>query len=156
MINVFYEFQKQKENSVLLLIGQGEDEAVLKQQVKNLNIEEKVKFLGVRKDVNCLLQAFDLMVFPSLFEGLPVTLLEAQANGLPIYSANTVSVETKVNNNFKFLSLELSPKEWSDYILENLNNIKREDGALKSLKRKGFDIEDQIAEFIKLLEKEVI
>lgn len=153
LINVFNEFQKKHDNAVLLLVGQGEDELKLKQQVKNLNIEDKVRFLGVRSDVNCLLQSFDLMVFPSLFEGLSVALLETQATGLPVFAADTISIETKVNDNLKFLSLQQSPKEWADYISQNLDNLQRDENALLNLKNKGFNIEDQVEDFIKLLEK---
>ncbi|MBO5910204.1 MAG: glycosyltransferase, partial [Clostridia bacterium] len=134
-------------------IGQGEDEHAIKQQVKELAIEDKIKFLGVRNNVNKLLQGFDLMVFPSLFEGLSVALLEAQATGLPIYASDTISAETKVNDNFTFLSLTQSPAKWADYIYNNLSKITRDNKALNNLKSQGFDISAQVNNFVKLLQR---
>lgn len=66
----------------LFLIGNGELEKEIINRIRELNLENNVILLGVRKDVNELLQAFDLFVFPSLYEGLPVTLVEAQGAGL--------------------------------------------------------------------------
>jgi glycosyltransferase involved in cell wall biosynthesis len=152
LIEVFYEFQKKYSNCELQLVGQGEDEHAIKQQVKELAIEDKVKFLGVRNNVNELLQGFDLIVLPSLFEGLSVALLEAQATGLPIYASNTISTETKVNNNFTFLSLTQSPAEWANYIYNNISNITRDDNALNNLKQIGFDISTQVNNFVNLLQ----
>ena len=151
LINVFYELQKKVSNAVLLLVGQGEDEASLKQQIADLKLEDKVQFLGVRKDVDKLLQCMDLMIFPSLFEGLPVIMLESQASGLPIYASDTISTQTKINKNFKFLSLQLSAQDWANYIYNDLHNLDRDFDAIQNLKNSGFDIKEQVNEFTKLL-----
>lgn len=151
LLNVFYEIQKQRKDAILLLVGQGEDEQKLKQQAIDLGIEDNVRFLGLRKDVESLLLAFDLMIFPSLFEGLSVALLEAQATGLPIYAADTIAKQTKVNNNFKFLSLQSSPSEWATSILSDIAQLSRDASAHQNLKIQGFDINDQVQNFVELL-----
>ena len=154
LIDVFYEIQKQRNDAILLLIGQGEDENKVKQQVQQLGIENKVKFLGIRSDVNNLLQTFDLMIFPSLFEGLSVALLEAQATGMPIFAADTISPETKINDNFVFLPLNNLPKDWADYIVKELPDIYREKNACENLRKNGFDINTQIKNFIDLIKND--
>lgn len=151
LINVFNEFEKLHKDCELVLIGKGEDEEKIKNQINNLGIQNKVNFLGLTNEVHKYLQAFDLMVFPSLFEGLSVSLLEAQATGLPIYASNTVSSETKINSNLNFMSLNSSPKEWAQKIYNDLTILKREENSTKNLQENGFDIKSQVENFIKLI-----
>ena len=82
LIEVFAEVHKKNENSVLLLIGDGSLKDPIRQKVIVLNLEEYVFFLGQRDDVADLLQTMDVFVLPSLYEGFPVSIVEAQANGL--------------------------------------------------------------------------
>lgn len=93
LLDVFARVKKELPNSVLILAGDGLFKARIIEKIKALNLENDVKLLGVREDVNVLLQAFDLFVFPSLHEGLPVTLIEAQGSGLPCLIANTITKE---------------------------------------------------------------
>ena len=81
MIEIFKEIQTKKENAILLLVGTGELKEEIQNQVKELGLEEQVRFLGVRSDVDQIMKCFDVFLFPSLFEGLPVTMVEAQAAG---------------------------------------------------------------------------
>lgn len=83
LIEVFNELQKLETNAVLMLVGVGEKEPEIREQVKRLKLEEKVRFLGNRSDVNELYQAMDVFVLPSLFEGIPVVGIEAQFADLP-------------------------------------------------------------------------
>ena len=87
LIEIFKEIHDRNADAVLLLVGGGElDDSLkneIKQKVEDLGLTDCVQFLGVREDVNELMQAFDLFLLPSLFEGLPVTMVEAQASGLP-------------------------------------------------------------------------
>ena len=69
LIDIFYEINKINANTHLLLIGNGEDEEKIKAKVKELNLEDNVSFLGIRKDIKELMQTMDVFVFPSLFEG---------------------------------------------------------------------------------------
>lgn len=149
LINVFYELQKIIPNSMLLLVGDGEDVQIIKQQVEDLKIKAKVKFLGVRQDVNNIFMAMDCMVFPSLFEGLSVALLEAQGTGLPIFSSNTIAEQTKVNDNLKYLSLQIHAEEWAKFIARE--SMIREGNAISNLINHGFDITSQVVDFVELI-----
>ena len=82
LLEIFNELYKIDDSSVLLLAGMGEEEDKIKQKVKELNLDNVVRFLGVRNDVDNLMQVFDIFLFPSLYEGLPVTLIVAQSSGL--------------------------------------------------------------------------
>ncbi|MCP3029203.1 glycosyltransferase family 1 protein [Halobacillus sp. A5] len=93
ILEIFCRFLNTHENSVLLLAGDGTLRNTIEAKSKQLGIEDKVKFLGVREDVDELLQAFDLFLFPSLHEGLPVTLIEAQNAGLPCLITDTITKE---------------------------------------------------------------
>ena len=118
LLDVFYEFQKEHNNSVLLIVGDGEERDNIENQAKKLGISSKVIITGVRKDVNALLSAMDCFVFPSLKEGFPLTLVEAQASKLPCLISDSVTKSAKLNDNIAYLSLDESPKDWADKINE--------------------------------------
>ncbi|PKB44658.1 glycosyltransferase involved in cell wall biosynthesis [Cellulophaga sp. RHA19] len=120
ILNVFYEFKKIENDSILLLIGGGNNETI-KKQAQELGIFNDVMFLGVRSDVANLLQAIDLFLFPSTNEGLPVTLIEAQAAGLKVIASDEISTELKITDLISFLSLKESPKNWAKTIKRELN-----------------------------------
>lgn len=96
----------------------------IKNKVKELNLDDNVKFLGQRNDANELYQAFDVFLLPSLYEGLPVVGVEAQAAGLLCYLSDDMTKETKVLDITKFMSLNNTPEEWADNILDDVKNIK--------------------------------
>lgn len=114
LLQVFAEIKKKKPNSVLLLAGEGPLKNEIVDQVKNLGLEDSVKFLGNRKDINRLDQAFDVFILPSLFEGLGIVAVEAQAAGLPVLCSTGVSVDAKISPLFHFLSLDEAPTAWAD------------------------------------------
>ena len=122
LIKVFSSVVKSCPNAVLLLVGQGELMDDVKRQVKELNLEESVIMLGVRNDVPDLLNAMDLFVLPSRYEGLPVTLVEVQANGLHALASNSITKEMSVPESVDYLPLQKS--EWINrikYYIENKN-----------------------------------
>jgi len=126
LIYIFYEIYKLNNNAVLLLIGEGQLENYIKTKVKQLGIEEKVIFMGVKNNVNEYMCVMDAFVFPSLFEGLGIALIEAQVNGLPCFtSADVVPCEANVSDTLKYISLNDSPKEWANEILRS--GLKRND-----------------------------
>ncbi len=146
VINIFYEVQKMEDNAVLLLVGDTVDDESFfiecKKLVKELKLDEKVKFLGMRSDVPDLMQAMDCFLFPSQFEGLGIVAIEAQTAGLRCYLSDIIPEEVKITDLVNFISLNESPKTWADKILEN-RNYKRKDMTEK-IKANGYDIKTEI------------
>ena len=149
LLKVFAELIKKHSKCKLLLIGDGPLKKQIEEEIKALSIDNKVMILGVRDDIPELLQVMDFFVFPSIYEGLPVTLIEAQASGTYVLAANTISEEVKITNNFNFMSLNELPEFWAEKILQ----IKKENPIKKSTKylivKNGYDI---ISNSIKLKE----
>ena len=123
----------------LLLVGDGEIRKEMENKAVALGIRDKVLFTGVRADVDRLLQAMDVFVFPSLYEGLPVTMVEAQARGLPCLISEKVPLECILTKDLvEVVSLSVSPEEWANIILA-MRNIVYNDQHLEIAER-GFDI----------------
>lgn len=145
LIDIFYEIHKKNSDAVLLLVGGGELNDELKnqirQKVKNLGLEDAVQFLGVRDDVGDVMQAFDLFLLPSLFEGLPVTMVEAQASGLPCVISDKVPIQCDITGNVKVVKLEDNPKVWADEVLGFVDGFERED-TFDKISKAGFDIKE--------------
>ena len=118
IIDVFYEVQKIKEDSVLMLVGDGDLRHEIEQKVQDLGLSDKVIFTGVRSDVNDLMQGMDVFLFPSLYEGLPVTMVEAQASGLKCIISDKVPLECKMTENVVVVKLEESPQKWAKEVFK--------------------------------------
>ena len=142
LIDIFNEIYKKNNNSILLLAGQGPLMEDIKNKVKELNLDDNVKFLGQRNDANELYQAFDVFLLPSLYEGLPVVGVEAQASGLLCYLSDDMTKETKVLDITKFMSLNKMPEEWADNILDDVKKYKRIDTS-KEMTAKNFNIKEE-------------
>lgn len=125
----------------LVLVGDGKLREKLEEQVKNLGLSDKVSFLGVRADVNDLMQAMDIFVFPSLFEGLPVTMVEAQASGIPCVISDKVPEECIITEGLVTIKNLLdSSEEWANHILSK-REIPRVDRS-EEIRKCGFDIKE--------------
>lgn len=141
LLEVFAELIKRNKKYKLFLVGQGELENRLKEKVKKLNLEKNIRFLGLRNDVPELLQAMDVFLFPSLFEGLPVSLVEAQATGIQCVISDGVPAESiLVKENVKVISLKENAEQWANKILE-IKNFERKDVS-EIIKEKGYDIKE--------------
>ncbi|WP_296878376.1 glycosyltransferase family 1 protein [Thomasclavelia sp.] len=139
LLDVFKEILKIKNDVKLLLVGGGKDFNSIVEKAKLLNINKNIIFTGVRDNVNELMQAMDIFVFPSIYEGLPVTLIEAQANGLPIVKSNNVPDQCIITDNVYSMSLDQSPHEWAKKILDIASNFKRKDTSQQIIDN-GYDI----------------
>ena len=117
LIEVFAEVLKQKPDALLMLVGDGEKKSEIKEQIKSLGIEESVIFTGIRSDVPALLSAMDVFVFTSFYEGMPNTVIEAQATGLPCVIADTITEEAGITDLVVYLSLSVSPHEWANNVM---------------------------------------
>lgn len=125
LIDVFYEILKYRK-AKLVLIGTGPLQENVKKQVKDLQIEDDVYFLGIRNDVNCWMQAMDTFVFPSRWEGFGMVLIEGQASNLPMVVSKEVPRIVKVTDNIHFVDLKETVKGWSDLVLNSTINVNRE------------------------------
>lgn len=151
LIEVFKEIVQKEENSILLLIGEGNLEAQVKKQVKDFNLNEKVKFLGLRKDIPELLSVIDIFLFPSFYEGMPNTVIEAQTSGVPCLISNTITPESKITELVEFEDLKNSPEKWANHILD-MKNIKIErKNIVKVIEERGYDIKDCVNKFVKYI-----
>ncbi len=117
LIDIFYEYHQLNKDSVLCMCGDGELQGSVKEYVASKNLTDSVVFTGNIPNVNEYYQAFDIFVMPSLYEGLPVSGVEAQASGLPCLFADTITPEVALlKDRVAFLSLEQSPADWAQEI----------------------------------------
>lgn len=141
LLDIFAEIRKKEPNSMLILAGVGELMDAVKKKANKLGIENYVKFLGFRPDINELIQAMDLFLMPSLYEGFPVTAVEAQAAGLPCVLSGSITREAALLDETVYIDLKQPAEYWARQALAAVGKSKREDSA-KILKAKGFDIAD--------------
>lgn len=142
LIDIFNEIHKKNNDSLLLLAGQGPLMDEMKEKVHNLGLDDNVQFLGQRKDANELYQAFDLFLLPSLYEGLPLVGVEAQASGNLCYLSNDMTKEAKVLDSTKFMSLDNTAEEWANAILLDAKNYKKHN-TKEEVSKYGFNIEKE-------------
>lgn len=126
LLQIFASLVKLKSESRLVLVGDGPLRSKIEQEVEKLGIKDKVLILGVRTDIPELYQLFDVFVFPSFYEGLPVTLIEAQAAGLNTLASDTITKEVQLTSNIHFLPIEETPEIWANKIME-LSSYLRQD-----------------------------
>lgn len=142
LIDVFCKIHQKSPEAVLLLIGGDKGEGVLekiKERVHRLGLEQSVIFYGNTGHVNELYQAMDCFVFPSLFEGLGIVAIEAQAAGLKTLCSDGVPQATKITNLLEYMPLKESPERWAEKILSYNNGYERKDMS-EEIKRAGYDI----------------
>ncbi len=142
LLKIFSELQKKYENSKLIIVGKDNMNGKIQQEAKKLKIENNILFLGSRSDVPELLQAGDIFVFPSLYEGFPGAVLEAEASGLPCILSDTITDQVCLCKNVKSLSLKKSAKIWSETILmfKDCNDNRKKLQENYKLVDEGYDI----------------
>lgn len=140
IIDIFNEVQKREENSVLLLVGDGKLKHEIEEKVSNLRLKDKVYFLGIRADVNDLMQAMDVFLFPSLYEGLPVTMVEAQSSGLKCFISNTVPKDCILTDNVEVIDLDKDCDIWAKEIVKYKNYAR--ENTKKQIEKANFDIKE--------------
>ena len=141
LLAVFQKIAKQKENACLLLLGEGERMEEMKEKAAALGIADKVLFAGNQKEVWDYYQAMDFFLFPSRFEGLPGTVVEAQSAGLRCLISDTIAEEVKITELVTAYSIEEEPEKWAEYVLTH-DKYDREN-RYEQIAAAGFDVKAQ-------------
>ena len=140
LIDVFAEIKKKKPDAELILVGTGPLEEKVRSKVADKNLAESVQFLGNRKDMNRIYQAMDVFVFPSLFEGLGIVAIEAQAAGVPIVCSEGLPSETDITPIYRKLMLSDGAQRWADAALEIAQDPAVHTNMQKYIIDAGFDM----------------
>lgn len=141
LIDIFKECHDKNSSSILVLVGDGPQIQLAKEKVRDLGLTECVYFMGQRNDVNKLLQGMDVFALPSLFEGLPVIGIEAQASGLPMVVSDTVTEELDITG-IEFLSLSDSIEKWASVIL-GVGLRENRENCFRIVSDKGYEIQKE-------------
>ncbi len=143
LIDVFKAYAKRDSQAKLILVGTGSLEERIREKVIDLNLQDRVFFVGRKTNVSDYYSCFDVMVFPSKYEGLPLSLVEAQASGLPCLISRNIDPAVALTPLVQFASIEDQPSVWAD----TLSQIEKE-GERASydelLREAGFDLKDNV------------
>lgn len=144
MLDIFKNILQVHPNAILVLIGQGEDEQKIRNKIQNLNIQNSVFLMGLQNNIREWLSTFDLFLFPSVFEGLSIAAMEAQASGVSILaSEEVIPKEVKLNENLYFCSLDQNAETWANKACEVLQKKQRipSEKIEEEFQKSGYDID---------------
>lgn len=144
MIDILEEMLKIRSDTVLLIVGSFSTHNdgyldSIKAYIKKKNLLQKVVFAGERKDAYRVMNAIDAYLFPSLWEGLGIAAIEAQANGLNVFASDCVPEEAHITNNYHVISLKDGAKKWVEAICKVQYNIPRLDCS-REVSEAGYNI----------------
>ena len=148
LLEIFREISLLQENARLVLVGKGELEQQIREKADHLGIADKVIFTGIRSDIPRLLSAMDVFVFPSFYEGMPNTVIEAQATGLPCIIADTITKEANITSLVEYFPLSLSSTAWAQKAID-ASRTDRKDTTQDFIDHK-YDIQSAANEFVRL------
>ena len=142
IIDVFKKIHDKNENAILLLVGDGKLRSSIEKKIKDLELTEYVILTGVRSDIPELLQSMDVFVFPSIFEGLGIVVIEAQTSGLPCIASDAVPEEARLTDLVETLSLKDSLTIWADKIVERSEHERKD--TYQEIVKNGYDIKETV------------
>ncbi|QCT06954.1 glycosyltransferase [Ruminococcus bovis] len=137
---VYKKVLEKRNDTALVVVGRGTEEKEIKSLAKKMGIYDKINFLGVRDDVPELLNAMDLFVLPSLYEGLPVVLVENQSNGLMSLASDKITDEMAVTDLVNFLPIEGTEEQWAEEICNYKPTIENRKSYRQQIIDNGYDI----------------
>lgn len=149
LIDILEELHKTKSTVKILFVGEGNTMEEVKAKVELKGLKDFVIFTGIRSDVVRLMQAMDIFVMPSWFEGLPVSLIEAQAAGLPVVASANISHDSDLSGTILFKSIEESAADWAKCIEEWKTHWGRPDN-IKAIKEAGFDSKTTVKQLVEI------
>lgn len=141
LIEVFKAFYDENKNSKLVLIGKGETKNQVALQVRNLGLNDAVIFLDVRSDIPYCLSGFDAFLFPSFFEGMPNTVVEAQACGLPCLISDSITKDAKITDLVVMKSLEETPLMWAKMLKRMIKSNRDRESYSSVMSGSGYSID---------------
>jgi len=143
LVNIFGEIHKINPNSCLLLLGTGSMVEEIRIYVEQCGLSDSIKFMGAQSNVHEYMQAFDVFLLPSIYEGLPVVGIEAQSAGLRCFFSNRITESADITGNVNFLSLEEDAEIWAQKIVQECSEYLRKDVS-DVIKRHHFDVESSV------------
>lgn len=146
IVNVFKEVLNKNPNACLVFVGHGPDMPFVKDKVHQLGLDECVFFEGLQSDIAKYLNAFDVIIHPSVFEGLPISIIEAQTSGLKCLLSDTIDKNTDVTGNVEFLTLKENAEVWAEHLLD-IASYERKDCSQK-VSQAGYDVKVGVEQLI--------
>ena len=143
VIDIFREIQRRDNTAILWVVGEGELKEQVEVKIKEEYLEKQVKLLGRRGDVPDLMQAMDLFLAPSLYEGLSIVCVEAQAASLPVFASEVIPEEANLTDLITRISLDKTASEWADIIVSSMNQRPNRTSTYDSIVSAGFDINEE-------------
>ena len=151
LISIFEELSRKVEKSVLFLIGSGPLMTDIKNTVEEKGLQDKVFFLGERSDVENLLEIIDMIIFPSIYEGVPLVVLEGQASGTKVIYSDSIDDQVKVTPYARKMSLSKSAFEWASAAIEfSKENI--ECNIESAFSKAGYTVDTTLQKILQLYE----
>ena len=151
LIEVFKKISEKRDDAVLMLVGIGPLESEIRTLVSEMGLKEKVIFAGQRFDIPALLSAMDVFVFPSFHEGMPNTVIEAQATGLPCVIADTITREADITGLVQYLPLSENADYWSEKALSAVLTERK--NTYSDFTEHGYNIKDVANELVEIIWK---
>ena len=154
LIDVFAEAYKKDSRLRLIILGKDSElKSQIEEKIYGLGLEDIVLLPGSQTNIKAWLSAMDLFMLPSIFEGLPLSALEAQANGLPVLVSDVITTELNITNNVEYLSLKETTENWAMKILELVDKPRMNSDIIERIfKEKGYNIKYQAQNLRKTLE----
>lgn len=150
LLEVFKCIKGKIPNAVLILVGDGDLKEKIEKRIEELNLEESVKFLGVRSDIPELFMAMDITIFPSFFEGMPNTIIEAQGTGLECIISDTITKEANITGLVTYMSINDLPEKWAEKCVEIKDKKAKRRNTKEKFVNAKYDINSVTEEFIRL------
>lgn len=154
-IEIFREYHQLNANSILLLCGDGEMKKDVIDRISELQLQNAVHMLGVRKDVERIMSAMDILIMPSLFEGLPIVGIEAQCSGIQCFFSTAITDEVAITKGAHFVGLEETGEKWAEIIAKVYSPIINRETCYETIRAQGYDIEQTKNYIIDLLAEEL-
>lgn len=149
LLDIFASILSKRKDAILLLVGDGEKREEIVSKIDKLGLKQNVVLTGVRSDVPDLLSAMDVFVFPSFFEGMPNTIIEAQATGLPCVLSDTITKEAQITELLKYLSLNEKSDIWAETAINSV--LKDRTDTREDFIKEGYNIEYSISKLIEII-----